>query len=654
MDENINLENLQNNEQTNVEKKLTAADLLLKKLNERNISEKEGEKKIEELKEIEVEIKTLAEQSTVIEEDEEEIPLNLPNYNEFSREELAIAFEKLLDKPVEEIKDEAEIIKNTFYKKRNAEINERKEKFVEEGGVADDFKVDNDQTDDKFKTLYDNFKKHKQSYSEQIENEKKKNLETKYSIIDQIEELINKGEKLHKTFDEFHKLREQWNSTGTVNQNDAKPLLEKYNFTLQKFYDWVKINQELRDLDLRKNLEQKIKICEEAELLILEPRITRAYNELQKLHDKWKETGPVPNEQKEEIWTRFKEASFLINKKHYNYFQQVKQEQDDNLKAKELLCEEAEKISNETYTVSKEWLQKTDEMNELLKLWKLIGFAPRKNNNQIFERFITARKLFFEKKQEHFQSYSDVLNKNLQLKEQLVIEAESAKDRDDWNNTSKLFVELQERWKNIGPVPNEKKDEIWHRFNKACNDFFEKKRLHFKNRKDEEQDNLKAKKEIIEKIKNLEKKDSAEETLKDLQVLQKEWSNIGFVPFKVKDEIFKEYHTAVDTKLKQLDIKHDRRQENENNNNNRIDEMLKSDKPQNKIRFEIDKVKNDIDKLSKEIMTLENNISFFVKSKNTESIISNFQKKIDALKEQRENHDKTLRTLVKALNENNK
>ncbi|MBN2662941.1 MAG: DUF349 domain-containing protein [Bacteroidales bacterium] len=678
MDQNKNLENLENNQLENqeknevehvqpstieenlvsTEKKKTAADLVLEKLQKIKDSSNDV-KKVEKLKEIEKEVKIIAQPDTIEVEEEEDDDdeefagktqaVEMPNYNDFSREQLVELFVELLAEPFDKISDRAEVIKNTFYKKRNLEINERKQKFVDQGGDATDFKADFDEIDNQFKAEYDKFRALKQQKNEQVEADHQRNLNLKNEIIDKIEGLINKDETLNRTFEEFHSLRDEWNNLGSVPQAEAKPLLEKYNFTLQKFYDWVKINKELRDLDLKRNLEHKIKLCEEAESLLIEPKIVKAYKKLQNLHDRWKEIGPVPNEHREEVWNRFKEMSSLVNKKHYEYFQEIKQQQSDNLKAKELLCEEAEKIAEADYKKSKEWQIKTDEINELMKLWKLIGFAPKKNNNDIFERFITARKQFFDRKQEYYQSYTDILEKNLQLKEELIVDAENAKDSTNWKQTTDLFVKLQKRWKNIGAVPNAKREEIWARFNAVCNYFFEKKRDHFKNRKDEEETNLKLKQEIIEKIKSIELEKTPEENLKSLQELQKQWSDIGYVPFKQKDSVYKEYKAALEEKFKTLNINFEHRRDLENKN--RIDNLLTSDKADYKLRVEIDNVKNDIATLNSEIITLENNLSFFVRSKNSEAILDNFNKKIQKLKIKKQEQENMLVTLSKAYKE---
>ncbi len=678
MEENKNIENVENsnneqqgnslennaveNNETSPQRKKSSAELIIEKLNaQKKSGNQKNSEKIENLNRLSEEIeKNKDESEEVLEETEteeqEEAPTvekeqNLPNYNEFDREKLTASLEEMLEKPYEEIKNAAEIIRKIYYKKKNEETVEKQELFIQNGGKKEDFKLEVDDLTEKFNNLFRLYRDKKQKYNEEKEAEKIKRLEEKTEIIDKIEALITKGETLNKTFEEFHKLRDEWVQIGPVNAADARPLLEKYNFTLQKFYDWVKINKELRDLDLKKNLDQKIKLCEEAETLILEPKITKAYKKLQDYHEKWKEIGPVPNEQKEEIWERFKEASALINKKHYNYFQEIKEKQAHNLKAKEILCEEAEKIANEDYTKVKDWQEKTEEINGLIKLWKLIGFAPKKYNNAIYERFLAARKLFYDNKHEFFQNYTDILNKNLQLKEEIVIEVENIKDSSEWNKTSARLIELQKKWKDIGPVPNDHKDGIWKKFNEACNVFFERKREYFKTKKELEQKNYEAKKEIIEKIKNLEAKETPSENLVELQKLQKEWSQIGYVPFKHKDEIYAEYHDALNQKYKNFEINKSAMHKAEQKNN--IEEVLNSNQPK-RVLSEIEKIKNNIAKVKGEIITIENNLTFFVKSKNSGGLLKNLERKLEKLKQEKAQYEQNLITLTKSLRETQK
>jgi len=664
MDENKNLEDIQKNVventevNTNVTEKKTAADLIIQKMENRK--KESSTDKINNLREIRKEIQSTVNEDTsgkdfeldISDKNEQTNKIGLINYNEFTREELAEKIETLLEKPIEEIIDETEIIKNTFYKKRNAEIIEKRNKFVKEGGKEEDFIIEPDKIDKKFKENYEKFKDLKHQRAEKILNEKKNNFEKKLSVISRIEEQIEKGETLNKTFDEFNKLRDEWENCGPVPQTELKSLQEKYNFTLQKFYDWVKINKELKDLDLKRNLDFKIKLCEEAEALIIEPKATKAYNNLQNLHEKWKEIGPVDHEIKEKIWTRFKEASSIINRKHYNYYQQIKQQQADNLKAKELLCKESEKIADEEFDKSTKWQEKTDEMNELKILWKQIGFTPKKHNNAIFERFLSSRKKFFDKKNKFFKDYMNDLEKNYSEKKILLEKAEKAKNQTDWKETSNYFIDLQERWKNIGPVPRAKKDIIWKQFHAACNTFFENKRDYFKNKKINEDNNLKLKQQLIEDVKNIKALESPEENLKIIQGYQKKWIEIGFVPLKHKDNLQKEFQNAINDKLKALDIKPEKRADFDRKS--RLDNLLSSENSDKKIRYEIEKIKNKISEIHKEIITLENNISFFVKSKNAEKFLDNFNKKIKNLKKQKETLENTLLTLEKAQRKQNK
>ncbi|MEA3451293.1 MAG: DUF349 domain-containing protein, partial [Bacteroidota bacterium] len=554
-------------------------------------------------------------------------------------------------KPFNEIIIETEIIKNTFYKKRNAEIIDKRNEFVKEGGKEKDFIAEPDEIDKNFKDNYEKLKELKHHRAEKVLNEQKNNLELKYSIITKVNELIEKGETLNKTFDEFNKLRKEWENVGLVPQTELKSLQEKYNFILQKFYDWVKINKELKELDLKRNLDFKIKLCEEAEALIIEPRATKAYNNLQNLHKKWKEIGPVANEIKEEIWTRFKEASSIINRKHYNYYQQIKQQQADNLKAKELLCEESEKIANLDFENSTKWQEKSEEMNELKKLWKQIGFTPKKYNNAIFERFLTSRRVFFDKKNVFYKNFTNDLEKNYSEKEILLEKAEKTKNQTNWKETTNYFIDLQERWKNIGPVPRAKKDDIWKKFHTACNTFFENKKSFFKNKKTNEENNLKLKQQLIEDIKNIKTLKTPEENLKIIQDYQKKWIEIGFVPIKQKDRLSKEYQNAVNEKLKELNISPDKHANF--NQKSKLENLLKSENSDGKIRYEMEKIKNRIDKIHKEITTLENNISFFVKSKNAQKYLDNFNKKIEKLKKQKEAQEKALLSFIKAQKKQN-
>jgi len=644
----IRKENIQNKEE-----KKTAADLILKKLEDlkNNSEKKEGL----DLKKINEEVKKEAKPDTEIEdsdvEKDEEKTNNLPNYKEYSRQQLIERLNELFQQENIDLK-EVEIIKNTFYTKRNAEIIEKRNKFVEEGGKKEEFKHEEDHLDEVFKVLLEKYKNLKREIHEKEIAQQERNLEIKNQIIDKIEGLIEKGETLHNTFEELHKLQDEWKNTGAIPQKEEKALNERYNFTLQKFYDWVKINKELRDFDLKRNLDLKENLCVEAEALLIEPKITIAYKKLQNLYKRWNEIGPVPREYADSIYKRFKEVSSTINKRHYDYFQRIKKEQKDNLKAKELLCEEAEKIAEKEYEKSVDWRKKSEEIDELMKLWRLIGFAPKRYNNQIFERFITARKKFFEKKKLFYQTFTEELEKNLKLKKELIAKVEKLKDSEDWQNTSKKIIEIQKKWKNIGPVPKENKDEIWKEFNEHCNYFFEKMREFNKGRKEREKENLKKKEELIEKIKNFEVLENQDDNIEALKAFQNEWNEIGFVPFKEKNKIYAEYQKSISELMKKMSI--DDKKYKEFEIQQKIDNILSSNDPKYKLRKEIEFIKNKIDKLHNETLTIENNLRYFIESENSSPLLDNLKNKVEKLKKQKENYEIKLVEYFKALKSLNK
>ncbi len=626
-------ENIQNQQVT--EQKETAADIILRKLKDK----KEG--KETSFSDINKEIDEKAVPDTQMEEEEE----SLVDLNKLSKEDIYKKMKELLDKELDkEIINEFNKLKDYYYKRLNQDKELAREKFINDGGKPEEFKYEHNETEKKINDLIEKFKELKREYQEKIELEQHRNLKEKERIIEEIEQLMTKQEKLRQTFEEFRALQEQWRQVGQVPPQETKRINEKYQFVVKKFYDWVKLNKEMRDLDLKKNLELKILLCEKAENLLLEPRISKAYKELQKLHLQWKEIGPVPKEKKDEIWERFKSASDEINKRYREYLQNIRKEQEGNLKAKTLLCEEAEKIANGEYTTTKQWQEKTKEIIELQKIWRRIGFAPKKYNNSIYQRFRKACDLFFEKKRQFFENYGDILQQNLQKKLDLLAQAESLKESTDWKKTTEICIQLQDEWKKIGPVPKEHKDEIWNKFTAACNHFFDRKREHFKKLREEEEENLRKKEEIIQKIKQINT-DEAEQALKELQSLEKEWAKIGFVPLSEKERIYKEYKEAIKEKMSKLkaykkkkpfDVKEF------------IEKSLNSPSPKLRLRREIEHTRNRIAKLERDVVQLENNLEFFVKTKDAEEILQNFKEKIEAKKAKLEVLNSNLKELIKA------
>ncbi len=566
------------------------------------------------------------------------------NYNELSKKELIEKLELLLEQPVMTIKDEVEKIKSVFYKKLKVELAESKQKFIEAGGNEREFKVEPSEEEKNFKETYKKFQELKTQHNNRIEQAKKDNLEQKLNIIERIENLVNTQETLNNTFDVFKELQQKWKEIGIVPQEATKDLWSKYNFANEKFYDYVKINRELRDLDLKKNREIKIDLCEKAEKLILVDKIIKAFQELQLLHIKWKETGPVPKENRDDIWERFKETTSIINKRHHDFFQELKTEQENNLKAKTLICDKVEEIANSETITHKDWKEKTTEVIDLQKMWRLIGFAPKKENNEIYHRFRNLCDNFFDKKREYYNSYNEELDNNLQLKTDLCVQVDNLKDNTEWRKTTDSIIEIQKKWKLIGHVPKKDFEQLRKRFTESCNHFFNKKKSFFSDRQKQEEDNFKSKQALIQQIKEIDT--AQEDSFGNLQTLQKEWTKIGFVPFKHKDEIYKEFQTVVNDKFSNFKI--DSKKRDSLHFNSKLENMVKAPNARTKISYEIEKLKNNLATINDEIRLWENNMGFFAKSKNAESMISDFNKKIDKAKKEADSLKNRIVMLEKA------
>jgi hypothetical protein len=552
------------------------------------------------------------------------------NYATKSKEELIDALKTLIEQPIQTIKGDVETIKIAFYKKHNAEIQEKKQAFLDNGGNVEEFQVETDPLEESLKDLYKKYKHLRTAFNEQIEHEKHDNLKEKYQIIESIRDLINRKESINNTFAEFRELQHRWREIGPVPQADVKPLWETYHHHVENFYDYININKELRDLDLRKNLEIKIELCEKAEELLLEPNVVKAFKNLQKLHAQWREAGPVPREKKDEIWERFKLVTTNINKSYQDHFENIKNEQENNLNAKVALCEKAEEISEATYTSPRDWDNKSKELIELQKVWKIIGFAPKKDNNRIYIRFRTACDKFFAAKRDFFSLNKEEQNGNLQLKTELCLQAEALMDSTEWKKTTEILTNLQKDWKTIGPVPRKHSDIIWKRFRTACNSFFERKDSHFKELDAAQDENLIKKRDLIQRIESFEFTDSPEENLDKLKEFQKEWTEIGHVPLKEKDDVQMAYRGAINAKFDSLRSNENRR--SEARFKSKIENLQQSPKGSNKMRFEREKLINKLRQVEGDIVVWENNIGFFAHSKNAESLILDVKNKIEAAK----------------------
>jgi hypothetical protein len=550
------------------------------------------------------------------------------DYSQMSREELVDRLTQLLtDKPIQKVRAEVESIKVNFYKKHKAEFEKKRKDWVESGGNIDEFETPEDPMEPQIKELLKQYRDLKSQYNRDLEVQKVKNLESKQQIIEDIKDLVNRNESVNQTFQDFRELQQKWREIGPVPQANLNDLWETYHHHVQAFYDYVKINKDLRDLDLKRNLEEKIILCEKAEELLLEPSVIIAFKKLQKLHNQWREIGPVPGENRTEIWERFKGVTSSINKRHQEHFESLREDQKVNLDAKTALSEKAEDLAAKVIKSAKDWNKYSKEMIELQKIWKTIGFAPKKDNNKIYERFRTACDNFFNNKREFYQESREEQLSNLQLKTELCMQAEALKESTEWKKTSDELINLQKRWKEIGPVPRKHSEELWRRFRAACDQFFENKSKHFSQVDNKYIENLKAKEDLIAEIQQYVLSENVEESLKVLKDFQRCWAEIGFVPIKKKDELQKSYREAINKHFEGLKIDNSRK--NILKFKTKIDTIQGNPRQENKIRIERERLFNQMKQLENDIVLWENNIGFFTKSKNAEQLIKDVEGKIE-------------------------
>ena len=560
-------------------------------------------------------------------------PDDLPevDYSGRSKTELTETLELLIEnRPLNEIVDDVDKIKTIFYKKYKAELDKKKKKFLEEGGTPEDYQPADDPLELKVKDLLARFRGKKTEYKKQLEIEKQENLKKKYDLIDKIKDLVNREESINKTFQEFRDLQTQWHSIGVVPQSSLRNLWETYNLNVEIFYDYIKINKELRDLDFKKNMETKIKLCEKAEELLLDPNPINAFRVLQQYHLQWREAGPVPRESRTELWERFKAATSTINKKHHEYFEKQKDEQKKNLEAKTALCEKVEEINKLELKNFKDWESKAKEVIEIQKIWRTIGFAPKKHNNTIYQRFREACDAFFQAKRGFYAENKEQQMANLQKKTELCMQAETWKESTEWKEATDALINLQKEWKEIGTVPRKHSDKIWKRFRKACDLFFERKSEHFAELDSSFEDNLKEKEKIIEELEKFDPGEDINEAFEKLKEIQRKWTEIGFVPYKEKDRIGNRYRNALNEQFDRLKI--DEEEKAILKYQTKLENLKETPKATRKLRGEREKFMNKIKQLENDIVVWENNIGFFSKSSNAESMIKEVQSKIENAK----------------------
>ena len=581
------------------------------------------------------EIKPVVEETADVAKQEQETPIveevkeTLVNYGEKTLAELATLFQELKES-ADRMKrsKEAEALKSAFYKRLSREKAEAGEDAAVE--EPDENSASEENTvplqsgpvspfaaiEAGFKALYMEYKKERAEYNKELDAQREENLQKKQAIIEELKALVEEPGDMKEAFPKFRDIQNRWREVGPVPQQNFRDINDTYQLHVTKFYDLVDINRELRDLDFKKNLEAKTAFCEQAEALGQDEDVVEAFKELQKLHEQWKDLGPVAKEFRDEIWERFRAATSVINKRYQAHFEGMKAQQADNLEAKQALCEEVEAIANKEITSSTEWNALSKQIEEIQAKWRTIGFATRKENQKVYDRFRAACDKFFERKRASFSEFKDSMNANLEKKMAIIAEAEQLKDSTDWKATGDRFIELQKQWKEIGAVPRKKSEQIWKRFRAACDAFFTAR----DNRPDGPGSlgaNLAAKKALIESIKAYVPVD-AEADAAAAKDFAAKWNEIGFVPFKEKDKIQAEYREALQAKFPDF--------------GGRRHERGASRGGERRPLSEKDKLKEQFNALQQEILTYENNIGFFGLSKGAEKLKAQMQERIDAAK----------------------
>jgi len=523
-------------------------------------------------------------------------------------------------------KQEVDALKPLFYKLHKAAQDKEKSAFIAAGGVAEDFIAQPDAREQELKRLLAIIKEQKMAYHQELEKQKEANLAIRLGIIDRLKALTNNPEEADNCYHEVKELQQKWRESKLIPESKITELYKNYQLHIEQYYDTLKLNNEFREYDLRKNLEIKTRLCEAAEKLLETEDVISAFHQLQNLHLEFRNAGPIPKELREGIWKRFKQASTEINRRHQDYFEVKKEKETKNLAAKTVLCETIEHIDYEKLHNFSEWDAATKKIIALQQEWKGIGYAPRKENVKIFERFRAACDMFFGKKGLFFKQQKEQFALNLQKKTAICEQAEALKDSEDWKETSATLSALQKEWRTIGPVPKKHSESIWQRFITACDYFFEKRNTANATQHSAEAENATAKKALIAELETI-KKTVAKEDQKRVREIIKEWNNIGHVPYREKDKLFKQFHSLVDDLFEALHI---------NSSNERLNNFKSSigkEKDSNSLYREREKLVRIYDRMKNEILTYENNIGFLTStSKKGNSLVNEITKKVDQLK----------------------
>jgi len=553
------------------------------------------------------------------------------DYDHYTRAELVDLLQKTVsEEDISSVKTRIALIKVTFMKKTKEENLVRYEKLDEEGVAKEELETRPDELEEKFNEIFNIYRANKIRFNEEQEKVKKDNLVKKMHILEELKSLISSEETLKKTYDEFKLLQERWKEIGIVPRGEINNLWQNYHFLVEKFFEKVKLNKELKDLDLRKNLEAKIALCEKTEELLLETSIIKSFKQLQKYHEDWKEIGPVPVDKKDEIWERFKTATDKINERRREYYTRIEDEQQKNYETKIALCEQADEIVASRNESTREWQDNTNKVNELLKIWKSVGPVPQKFNAAIWSRFKSGLDAFFASKKEFFDRLKEQQMHNFNLKVDLCIQAETIKNSTDWKKTTSELIHLQEEWRKIGPVPRKHSDKIWKRFRSACDEFFTAKSSYFSNIHSSEAENLAKKEELMERLKAHEFGGDKNANLEVLKNFQREWMEIGFVPIKERNRLQNDFRTLINERLDKLKISE--MEISTVDYQARMDHMKNDPQSRRLIGREKEQLMNRISKMKEDINLWENNIGFLASSKNADILKAEFLKKIDRAK----------------------
>lgn len=554
-----------------------------------------------------------------------------PDYSTMDREGLIEALEGLMGEEMQAIKGRAAAIRNRFNELNREAQKTVYEAFLANGGNKDEYEAKNDGVAERFYALYDKYRERRQQFLAEQEEQKRRNLEAKQALIEELRTLVDAGgEQVRTALDKFNEIQERWKAIGEVPREQMNDLWQSYHFQIEQFFAKLKMNRELRDLDQKHNLEEKIKLCEKAEELIVEPSITKAFKGLQELRAQWKEIGPVPAEQNEEIWQRFCNAANQVDERRKEYYEQRKEELEHNLLAKQALIEKAEGLTAERPASVREWNELTASLDELLKVWKTIGPVPREVNEEIWTKFKGMIDRHYAEKKEHFATLKEEQETNYQKKVELCLKAEAIAQREDWKKATEELLQLQQEWKEVGAVSRKVSEKLWQRFRGACDQFFAKKGEFFKERRTSESENLAKKEAIIAELKAHQFGDNREENLTAIKDFQRRWAEVGFVPAAEKERLHKEFRGEIDHIFEQLKIS--AREAEETAYRERLKNVAGDAK--RFVSGERQELQEKIEKLRNDLNLWENNLGFLASSKQADLLKQEFEKKMQGARQQ--------------------